>query len=119
MKTIAITQFLTEAQIRLARRLYVKSKGQGDAVAQIHAQVIEPNLAAINEKIGQENDARYLAYAVVDVFNQLADPQRVCRACDGDGILMADASTSPDERVTRDSRRCTYCGGKGWVPRDN
>lgn len=73
MKTVTITQFLTEAQILLARRLYVTSKDQSDAVAQIHAQVIEPNLGAINEKIGQENDARYLAYAVVNVFNQLAD----------------------------------------------
>ena len=41
----------------------------------------------------------------------------VCRACDGDGILAADDDTPPDERVTRDSRRCNYCGGKGHVRR--
>lgn len=40
----------------------------------------------------------------------------VCRACDGDGIVSADASTPSNERVTRDSRRCDYCRGKGTVP---
>lgn len=39
----------------------------------------------------------------------------LCRACEGDGIIMADSSTPQNERVTRDSRRCNYCGGKGWV----
>lgn len=122
-KTVTITQFLTEEQILLARRLYVASKDQSDAVAQIHAQVIEPNLGAINEKIGQANDARYLAYAVVNVFNQLADhlvdTHRVCRACEGDGTVEADGHTPPHEHVTHHSKRCGYCGGKGGVPRDN
>jgi hypothetical protein len=98
-KTVSITQFLTEPQILLARRLYAASRDQGDAVAQIHAQVIEPNLAAINEKLGQENDAHYLAYAVVYIFDQFADQllaeHRICRACDGDG--------------------CPRCDGKGLV----
>ena len=46
-----------------------------DAVAKIQAQVIEPNMAAINAKLGQENDARYLAYAVVYALSQ-AEEQR-------------------------------------------
>jgi hypothetical protein len=36
-----------------------------------------------------------------------------CRACEGDGIIAADADTPPHERVTRSSRRCPYCNGKG------
>lgn len=42
----------------------------------------------------------------------------VCRACDGDGILAADDDTAPQDRVTRDSRRCDYCGGEGYVTRE-
>lgn len=40
-------------------------------------------------------------------------PTRECRACDGDGYLAADSSTPHNERLTRDSRRCTYCDGTG------
>ena len=61
---VTLPQFLTEAQIAKAAKLY-KAHGHWDSVAQIQAQVIEPNMAAINAKLGQENDARYLAYAVV------------------------------------------------------
>ena len=68
MKTMALPQFLTAAQIYEADNLF---KVYGDrAVAKIQALVIEPNLATINVKLGQENDARYLAYAVVYVLTQ-------------------------------------------------
>lgn len=68
MKTITLPDFLTEEQIAEAIRLYEK---HGDrAVAQIRAQVIEPNMAAIDAKLGQENDARYLAYVVVYALSQ-------------------------------------------------
>lgn len=43
-----------------------------------------------------------------------AEP-RQCRACDCDGFLAADSSTPHSERLTRDSRVCTYCGGKGTI----
>ena len=68
MKTVTLPQFLTEAQITQAAKLYAKYGME--AVAKIQARVIEPNLAAINAKLGQENDARYLAYAVVRVLAQ-------------------------------------------------
>ena len=71
MKTATLPQFLTESQIKEAARLYAKH-GHWDAVAPIQALVIEPNLAAINGKLGQENDARYLAYAVVYALSQSA-----------------------------------------------
>jgi phosphatidylserine/phosphatidylglycerophosphate/cardiolipin synthase-like enzyme len=65
---VTLPQFLTEEQITKAIELY-ESHGM-DAAAMIEVQVIAPNMAAINEKLGQENDARYLAYAVVYVFSQ-------------------------------------------------
>lgn len=36
-----------------------------------------------------------------------------CRACSGDGFVAADGHTRTHERVTRDSKRCDYCGGTG------
>lgn len=73
LKSVTLTQFLTDAQIDQAVKLY-EAHGM-DAVAKIQSQVIEPNMAAINEKLGQENDARYLAYAVVYACSQ-ADEDR-------------------------------------------
>jgi len=62
VKTMTLTQFLTEEQIAEAIHLY-KTRGCF-AVSHIMARVIEPNMAAINAKLGQENDPRDLAYAV-------------------------------------------------------
>lgn len=69
MKKMTLPQFLTPAQIALAAALY-REHGDLDAVAAIQAQVIEPNMAVIDAKLGQENDARYLAYAVVFALSQ-------------------------------------------------
>jgi hypothetical protein len=72
LKTVTLPQFLTEEQIAEAVRLY-EAHGTG-AVPKILARVIEPNMDAINAKLGQENDARYLAYAVVHVLTRAANP---------------------------------------------
>lgn len=65
---MTLPQFLTKAQIAEAVHLY---EAHGDrAVDQIRVRVIEPNMDAINAKLSQENDPRYLAYAVVHVFTQ-------------------------------------------------
>ena len=74
MKNMTLPQFLTEAQIAEALTL-CKDHGGIDAKGKIQKQVIEPNMVAINKKLGQENDPSYLAYAVVYVFSQ-ADEQR-------------------------------------------
>lgn len=44
---------------------------------------------------------------------EAAEAEKPCRACDGDGFLAADSDTAPNERLTRDSRVCTYCSGTG------
>lgn len=67
-RTFTLPDFLTDAQIAQAADLY-QAHGL-DATAAIRAQVIEPNMHAINAKLGQENDARYLAYAVVYVLSR-------------------------------------------------
>ena len=72
MKTITLPDFLTPAQIAEAVRLYEAHAEGIDATEEILSRVIEPNMATINAKIGQENDARYLAYAVVHVLHHAA-----------------------------------------------
>ena len=73
MKTMTLPQFLTEDQIAHAVKLY-EAHGM-DAVGKIRSEVIKPNMVAINEKLGQENNATYLAYAVVYACSQ-AEEQR-------------------------------------------
>jgi hypothetical protein len=74
-KTVTLSQILTDAQIDKAFWLYKICVSEGldisDAVTRIQVQVIEPNLHAINAKLGQENDAHYLAYVVLYAFTQI------------------------------------------------
>lgn len=73
VKKITLPDFLTKSQIAQATKLY-EAHGM-DATGAIQTQVIEPNMAVINGKLGQENDARYLAYVVVYALSQ-ADEER-------------------------------------------
>lgn len=61
-KTFAVADFLTVVQIQSCIRLWKKDRNNFHA--NVLAEVIEPNMAEINRKLGQENDAGYLAYAV-------------------------------------------------------
>lgn len=54
MRTITITDFLTEDQIERCVEL--------ERAKEICKEVISPNIQVINEKLGQENDPMYLAY---------------------------------------------------------
>lgn len=68
MKSITLPDILTEPQIARAAQLYTVH-GM-DAVSNIQMEIIEPNMAMINEKLAQENDPRYIAYAVVYVLSK-------------------------------------------------
>lgn len=69
-KTITLPDFLTEDQIEQALALYKKHKGTGRVAREIASQIIQPNIYEINRKLGQENDAHYLAYCCEYVFLQ-------------------------------------------------
>lgn len=71
MKQITLTDFLTDDAIQAAWEIYQKHKGSGHVAALIATNIIEPNMATINDKLGQENDAHYLAYCCEHVFNQM------------------------------------------------
>jgi hypothetical protein len=71
-KTITIDQFLTPSEIKRARELYRELRGSGKFAATMDAEIITPNLARINKALGQENNARYLAYAVEYVLTGIS-----------------------------------------------
>lgn len=67
-KQVAIKDFLTDKQIQQSIALFKEHKDK--CVTYIKQQVIAPNLAIINDKLGQKNDASYLAYAVYYVLTK-------------------------------------------------
>lgn len=70
-KSITIYDFLTEAQVKDAMKLYETCKVENRPFADACCdQIIRPNMAEINRKLGQENDPKYLAYAIEHVMNQ-------------------------------------------------
>jgi len=78
---IALGDILTNDEIADALRLYHQHKEQGYGFAAAAAtQIIEPVLDRINKKLGQENDAYYLGFAIEYVFglceDRLPDPDK-------------------------------------------
>lgn len=61
MKHATLPDFLTDAQIMQCIDLFPSRQAIRDLI-------IIPNLETINRKLGQENDADYLAYAIVYVL---------------------------------------------------
>ena len=66
MKTVALTDFLTKYQIQDCLKA-------GEDIQQILA-VIEPHMDEINQKLGQENDPKYLAYAIQYALSHRKQP---------------------------------------------
>lgn len=62
MKTVTIGEFLTGEQIDRCFVLYPNR-------ARIRDEVIAPNMAEINRKLGQENDPDYLSYAILHTIS--------------------------------------------------
>lgn len=63
MKEVTLGDILTEKELKRAMKLR-KAKD-------ICKEIIEPKLPEINKKLGQENDAMYLAYFVEYAVTQL------------------------------------------------
>lgn len=61
-KMVNIGDFLTDAQVQECIKLKTANM--------ICVRVILPNIKEINEKLGQENNAMYLAYAVEYALTQ-------------------------------------------------
>lgn len=64
MKTTTVDQILTPAEIERTQDLYATLANTGKFAATIDAEIIAPNIERINKALGQENDSRFLAYAI-------------------------------------------------------
>jgi hypothetical protein len=63
MKQVAISDFMTDAMVKKAIAIYTNHHDTGE----LHIRLINllmPHMAEINRKLGQKNDAGYLAYAL-------------------------------------------------------
>lgn len=70
MKQITLPDFLTPEQIEAAVTLWRELRHTGRFASELDQRIITPNMASINEKLGQENNSRFLAYAVEYVLIQ-------------------------------------------------
>jgi hypothetical protein len=73
MRNARIGDFLTDDQIALVFHLWTQKTSPADFREKVLARVIEPNMAQINRKLGQENHPRYLMYALEHMLTRL-DP---------------------------------------------
>ena len=64
-KTVALADFLSPQQIKAAEKLY---KDPDTFHNNVVKQILVPNMSDINRKLGQENDAGFLAYAIEYIF---------------------------------------------------
>jgi hypothetical protein len=62
-KMVTLPEFLTTAEIERAVKLY-REAGIGKFAARCEAEIIAPILPRIQETLGQEMNARYVAYMV-------------------------------------------------------
>lgn len=67
-RSIKIGDFMTTAMMHKAKKLIDVTADSSKWAELIDTHVIVPNLSEINRKLGQDNDPRYLAYAVVYAF---------------------------------------------------
>lgn len=61
--TIRITDMLTDEQVQQCIALYPNRE-------RIRDEVVKPNMAEIDRKLGQENDPDYLSYAIMYVLGE-------------------------------------------------
>jgi hypothetical protein len=68
MKSFTLPDILTEQEIAQAVELY-KTAPAGTFAAKVKEKLVLPNLKRIEEKLGQEMDAGYVAYAIEYVLS--------------------------------------------------
>lgn len=71
MKTIAMGDIIDAAKFQTVLDLMGNAASMAEAVTAVQQQVIEPMMGEINAKTGQQNDARYIAYMVVNAAVQV------------------------------------------------
>ncbi len=68
MKSASLPDFLTAAQIKQASQIWLNDHSHFHD--RVLAEIVTPAMPEINRKLGQENDAGFIAYAIEYIFNQ-------------------------------------------------
>lgn len=72
MKQVALTDFLTRKELCQITELSVSiDPMSAEFIDLVEKKFIQPNMERINRSLGQENDSRYLSYAVAFVFSKM------------------------------------------------
>lgn len=99
MKRASIGDFLTEDDTARVKALADRHEDTKAFVDAIEREVIRPNMDRINTALGQENDARYLAYAVAHAFLHVANQ-----------IIEGDDAAPPGKLWEWAEDKCLVCG---------
>jgi len=72
MKQVTLQDFLTDTEINRCVQLWKEHSGarRKTFVDAVMTEIISPNMDRINKSLGQENDPRFLAYAIEYVMGQ-------------------------------------------------
>ena len=70
MTTISLEQFLTPDEIKRVKILYGKGTTPQVFHTWLREAILVPNMDRINNTLGQEMDAKYLAYAIENILSQ-------------------------------------------------
>jgi hypothetical protein len=62
MNVVTISKIFTLAELAKAERIIATTRGGTDRITRLANEITIPALPRINDKTGQENDARYFAY---------------------------------------------------------
>jgi hypothetical protein len=73
MKQATLPDFLTADEIDRCVALFREHGATGAFVDAVVKEITAPNIARIDKALGQENDPRYLAYAIEYVITLASD----------------------------------------------
>lgn len=62
MKSVTITDFLTAGEIKKCIAMWERDRGNFHQ--RVLDEIVKPNMARINEKLGQDNVPGFIAYAI-------------------------------------------------------
>lgn len=78
MKQVSLKDFLDESEIKKIISISKKHDiNSSSFITTVHDEVIKPNIAKINKKLGQENDPKFLSYAIQYIFMTAAQKQNL------------------------------------------
>jgi hypothetical protein len=90
LDSFKLGDILTPAQIKKAMAICLDSDRTGKPAApRITSELITPNIRRINKRTGQDNDTRYLGYAVEFALRENRPPTQA-QAIDAEGFDCGD-----------------------------